>query len=590
MKKTLLLVAIVVSLNAYAILGPIPITLNTEYRTTQPIIGSISSTIKLDRAAIEATGANTFLQLLASIPSVGLFNPQGNIPALFIRGNEAKHTLVLIDGVKVHDISSPDGATGYALEAIPLAQIQRIEIVKGPYSSLYGSGAIGGVVQIFTKKGGNRNNVNVAIGSNNSKKISFSNSFKSDKGFINFNISQYQTDGISALANNTEKDGIDNQSIGFKIGYDINENTNFSIGILKSTIDTQYDDAFGDRHNKNWHKELENINLTINHQFSDIISGQLAFAEINQNRDSFTNGVSDGFNNKKYQTKDLSLLNDIKLDNALLTVGFSKIEDKNISDNQTLSSKDIFAQWQKKLANFDVNTGMRFINHSDFGDKSVYNLGVAKNLNNGIKLTSSYGTAFNAPTLYQLFDNTYGNSNLKPETTKNVEFGIQKQNFWGDLGLKFYKNNIKNLIDAKDPANSDYSYINKNELNIKGVELSIAADIKNYLISFSHNLTDSQLNNTNQQQRRPKNTSNLTLSKTYNKFNSRLQIIKKSSSIDGTTTLDGYALVNLSTQYDYNNTTKISLDINNAFDKNYQIANDYNQLGRVINLGLKYNF
>ena len=589
-----LVVSLVVSLNANSVLGPIPIYLNTEYRTESPVIGSIASTIKLDKADIEATGANSFVELLATIPSVGFVYPQGNVAALFLRGTNSEHTLVLIDGVKVHDVSSTNGAAGNALEAIPLAQIERIEIVKGPYSSLYGSGAIGGIIQIFTKKGSGYNNIGVSIGSNNSKKINFSSSSKGDKGFINFNLSKYQTNGISARVDNTEKDETDNQSVGFKIAYNLSAKTDFIIDFLSAKANTEYDDCFNSNNCLSV-KNLDKFTLKINQKIQDNWSASLNFSEINQDRD-------DAGYKPEYKTKDISLLNAINLSNALLNIGFSKVDDttnSNFSTEKSLSSKDIFAQWQKNIANFDVNTGVRFINHSDFGKETVYNIGIAKQLNNGVKLTGSYGTAFRSPTIYEV--NFALTTNLQPESSKNTEIGIEKQHDWGLSSIKFYKNNIKNLITYSDPNNdsnapayeqSDDFYFNEDKLNIKGIELGISTKIKNYDINFSHNYVNSKLNNANTQSaRRAKNTSDLSISKAYNKFNLRLQVVKKSSTIDNDgSNLSGYTLVNLSSNYNYNNKTKIFLNINNAFNKNYTLAKGYNQLGRTVNLGLNYKF
>ena len=132
---------------ANALLGPIIIYLNTEYRTETPVIGAIVSSIKLDKKDIEQTGVSTFTGLLESIPAVSFEGGQGNLTSLRIRGNEASHTLLLLDGNKVTITGGQPN-----LDVIPLEQIERIEINKGPFSSLYGPGAIGGVIHVFTNK------------------------------------------------------------------------------------------------------------------------------------------------------------------------------------------------------------------------------------------------------------------------------------------------------------------------------------------------------------------------------------------------------------------------------------------------------
>ena len=122
--------AIFMSNSANAVIGPIKITLNTEYRTSNPVIGDIATTIKLDKSQIVNTGATSFTGLLQSIPAVSFEGGQGNLRALRLRGNEASHTLLLLDGHKVTITGSQPN-----LDVIPLDQIERIEITKGPFSS-----------------------------------------------------------------------------------------------------------------------------------------------------------------------------------------------------------------------------------------------------------------------------------------------------------------------------------------------------------------------------------------------------------------------------------------------------------------------
>ena len=123
-----------------AVLGPIPIYLNTEYKTSSPVIGSIAPTITITSDDIENSGVTTLTELLASIPSVNLVKPQGNTTSIFIRGLKSKYTKVLIDGIEV-----PSSFDAPILDIISINQIERIEVVKGGFSSLYGSGAIAGI-------------------------------------------------------------------------------------------------------------------------------------------------------------------------------------------------------------------------------------------------------------------------------------------------------------------------------------------------------------------------------------------------------------------------------------------------------------
>ena len=265
------------------------------------------------------------------------------------------------------------------------------------------------------------------------------------------------------------------------------------------------------------------------------------------------------------------------------------------------------ANWQKNINKIDINIGTRYIQHNKFGNHTIYNTGIGKYLDSGIKLTANYSTAFQAPTLFELFNQPeppddddkhyYGNGNpdLKPETSKNIELGIQKQQDWGLIGVKVYKNKVKNTIlyNISGGTNSPNipHHFNTGKLSTKGIELSVNANVATYNINFGHTYNNSKKNNSvTQSIRRPKNITNLTINKQYGKFDSRLQVIRKSSSIDNDEILDGYILVNLSSSYDINSSAKVLLNIKNATDKNYTIANGYNQLGRTVEIGLDYQF
>lgn len=606
MKKILNCAIFIASLNANAVLGPIPIYLNTEYRTDRPVIGSIASTLSFNTDDIKATGANTFLEFLATVPSVGLND--GNVPALFMRGGDSDHTLVLIDGVSVNSADSLNGAVEYGLTSIALNDIEKVEIIKNSGSVLYGSSAIAGVISITTKKGANGTSatINTKFGTHNAKTYTLSATDGNKDGFIRFTHNKYTTDGINTQTGDEtdEKDGIDNQTTQIKIG-----NKHFDFGYLQSRNKTEYDEAEYDKNYINPDRladtKFNKLTVNANKHFSRTWKSQLLLAQTKSKRNNGVNATKIG---DDYKKTTLTTLNDIKVNNALLTVGLSAVADKNTTKNKKISSQDLFFNWQKNINSIDINIGTRYIKHSKFGDKTIYNTGVAKYLNNGIKLIANHGTAFRAPTLKNLYGYDFnssgvgysiggGNLNLKPETSTNTELGIEKQHSWGVLSARIYQNKIKNLIKWEDdptkpPLNYDGKHINIDKLITKGIELSINANVFGYDIDFNHNYNNAKENNSNTQAiRRPKNITNLTIAKQYNKFNSRVQIIRKSASLDvGDIELKGHTLINLSNSYTVNNNTKISLNIKNASDKNYTVAHGYKQTGRTFEIGLNYQF
>ena len=569
-----------------AVLGPIPIYLNTEYRTDSPVIGSIASTLSFDAEDIKATGANTFIDFLATVPSVGLFNGHGNVPAVFMRGGHSNHTLILVDGVKINSASSQNGAAEYGLANVALNDIEKIEIVKGSGSVLYGAQAVSGVINITTKKGadGTHSTVSMKYGTHNSKTYELSASGGSAEGFVRFSHNKYTTDGIDARdADITDdKDGADNRATQIKFG-----NERHHITYLESRLKNEYDrcwDGTQSVDNCLGDTKLNKVLISTNKKINNTWNTKLSLAQITDTRDETKGGVFTL--GDQYKRTDITLLNDIKIDKALLNIGLSQVDDKNTNNNQQITSKEAFINWQKEINSIDINTGARYIEHSKFNNETVYNLGIAKYLDKGVKLTSTYSTAFTAPSLAQI----NAVATLEPETSKNIELGIEKTYDWGVVDVRTYTNKIENAFRSDDTTS--WAWTNIGKLTTKGIEVSVSANINNYDLDFSHSYNESRAHDeTTQAIRRPKNMTNLTLSKQYAKFNSKMQIIKKSSSLDaGNVELAGYTLLNLSTQYQVNNNAKASLTVNNATDKDYTVANGFNQFGRTVSLGLDYNF
>ena len=585
MQKILLIITLIASLNANAVLGPIPIYLNTEYRTDSPVIGSITSTLSFSADDIKATGANTFLDFLATVPSVGLYNPYGNVPALFMRGGDSDHTLVLVDGVSINSIDSLNGAVEYGLTSIALNDIEKVEIIKNSGSVLYGSSAIAGVINITTKKGadGASATVSTKFGTHNSKTYTLSASNGGKNGFVRFTHNQYTTDGINAQTGDTtgEKDSIDNQTTQIKAG-----NKHFDIGYLKSRNKTQYDSFGGTPTDKLGDRKLNKITINANNKFSNTWKLKLSLVQTKSKRNSGTNATTIG---DKYKETTITAFNDIKIDDALLNVGLSQVKSENTTNKLKHTSQDLFINWQKNINDLDINAGLRYIKHNKFGNHTVYNVGFGKELGNGIRLTSNYNTAFQAPTLKEVTSGIQIND-LKPETSKNINIGLNKNHTWGEVSLSLFRTKEKDGIKYTGGwPNSTYT--NEDQYSAKGVELSLSANISGYNIGFDHTYSKSSVNNSDTQPvRRPKNITDLTITKQYAKFNARAQVIRKSSSLDGGVELDGYTLINLSSSYAINNNAKVLLNIKNATDKNYTMAKGYNQPSRTIEIGLDYQF
>ncbi|MDA8813826.1 TonB-dependent receptor [Candidatus Pseudothioglobus singularis] len=585
-KKTIfiaVLSAIFMTNSAQAVIGPIKITLNNEYRTSSPVIGPVATSIKLDKSDIKKTGATTFVGLLEKIPSITFEGGPGNLAAVRLRGNEGDHTLLLIDGQKV---TVTGGQANFKM--IPLNQISRIEILKGPFSSLYGPGAIGGVINVFTDKDVNSistNTIDFSYGSKGTKQSSFNSYYKNETGYLDFTASDFISDGIDVTGDG-DLDPSDRQSFGLNIGGDIGEDTSVSLNMIDSKANIMYDDIYN---TTSFENDLRQIGLGVTQKFSDRFE-----ARVNINDQNILRHGS------KYELNTISIVNELGFDSSKLSVGLMNSADKDVGNNREIKHTDIFTQWQGLIIDNEVSIGARIIDYDKFSTHTTYNFNWARDLSSTLRVNGSYGTASHLPSHYEQNLNIVADqTTLKPEKSTNLEIGLTGNYDWGNTEFKIYKSKLKDAF--KYFSASPAYYKNDGIVNISGAELSIGTDFLGWDIDTSINYNKAIAASTGLQKgRRPNRSISLNLSKTSGKWKRNINWTAKSRSWDndsningyGNTTaeLGGYGLLNLSTRYDFTEDLSIYLNRNNALDKDYEMATGYKTLGKTTTFGLTYDF
>ena len=581
-KKTIFIAAlsaIFMTNSAQAVIGPIKITLNNEYRTSSPVIGPVATSIKLDKSDIKKTGASTFVELLESIPSISFEGGSGNMASVRLRGNEASHTLLLIDGQKV---TITGGQPNFKM--IPLNQISSIEISKGPFTSLYGPGAIGGVINVFTDKDENAitsNTIDTSYGSKGTKQSSFNSYYKDENGYLDFTFSDFITDGIDAKGDG-DLDPSDRQSFGLNIGGDIGENTSVSLNMIDSKANIMYDETFG---NENYENDLRQIGLGLTQKFSDRFQTRVEINDQNILR-----------HGSKYELNTMSIINELDFNSSKLSIGLMNSVDKDVGNLKEIKHTDVFSQWQGLIGTNELSLGARIIDHDKFSSHTTYNFNWARDLSANLRLNGSYATATNLPNHYANNANVKaGKTALKPELSQNMELGLNSLNDWGNVELKIYKSKLK---DAFKYNGSNYPldyYENDGIVNIQGVELVLDTELMGWDLDSSLNFNKAIAKSTDLQKgRRPNRTISLNLSKSSGKWNRNINWTARSWAWDKDDHSNGknggYGLLNLSTSYDFTENLSVYLNRNNALDKDYEMAKGYNTLGKTSTLGLTYTF
>jgi|TARA_B110000196_G_scaffold90610_1_gene78448 vitamin B12 transporter len=569
---------------ANAVIGPIKITLNNEYRTATPVIGSIATSIKLDKSDIKKTGASTFVELLESIPSITFEGGTGNMAAVRLRGNEAAHTLLLIDGQKV---TITGGQPNFKM--IPLNQISRIEITKGPFSSLYGPGAIGGVINVFTDKDANtitRNTIDSSYGSKGTKQSSINSYYKGETSYLDFTFTDYITDGIDATGDG-DLDPSDRQTFGLNVGTELSKNTSINLNLIDSKANIMYDNPYPADQYAN---DLRQIGLGVTQKFSDRLKTSV---DIND-QNIFRHG-------SKYELNTMSVINELDFNFSKLSIGLMNSVDKDVANKKQIKHTDIFSQWQGLILDNELSIGARIIDHDKFSTHTTYNFNWARDLSAKLRLNGSYGTATNLPDHYKNNLNiSQSQTSLKPEHSQNFELGLSGDYEWGVAELKLYKSKVKDAFSYLDPDDNwqtpDAYYINDGVVNIQGVELTLGTDLMGWDLDSSINFNKAIAKSTDLQKgRRPNRSISLNLSKTSGKWKRNINWTAKSWAWDkdahtNDVKLGGYGLLNLSTSYDFTDSLSVYLNRNNVLDKDYEMARGYKTLGKTTTLGLTYNF
>ncbi|WP_413626777.1 TonB-dependent vitamin B12 receptor [Luteibacter sp. Lutesp34] len=585
----------------------------TASRTEQSRNQVLAASTVLDRADIERLQPRSLADLLGSTPGVSIANNggPGKATSVFLRGTEADHVLVLVDGVKVGSATSGTAA----FQDIPVDQIERIEIVRGPYSSLYGSDALGGVIQIFTRhpEGAFVPNASIGVGSYDTLRGSAGFAGRGTQGWYSVEASHDQTDGINACRGKPsprgggcftyepDKDGYRNNALSLKGGW---------------RFDEEWDaDATATRTEGRNHYDGTSSNFA--ESATQVLGGRLRYrpardvvvtANVGRSEDLSTDyedgTYADTFNTHRDVASLQADIGRVSGATGLTTLGFDWQRDRVVGNTDYLvdarRNHALFAQWQGEFGDNSVQGSLRRDENSQFGGKTTGSLQYGYALTKTLRVTGSYGTAFKAPTFNDLYYPDYGNPDLGPETSRNWELGLRGTPGWGTWSVNAFQNRIDNLIVFDSSLSGPlFPFGGANNIaksRIRGVEL--AGDTTLGAWRLSGNATwlqpeDESGGSTdgNLLPRRARRTARLDADRSFGPLSIGASISGFSYRYDDTANanrLGGYALTDLRAAYAFADAWKVELSANNVFDRHYETARYFNQPGRNWLLTLRY--
>ena len=575
----------------------------TATRTAQTADESLASVSVITRADIERSGARSLPDLLEREQGISFARsgPLGQNTSLFMRGTEGDHVLLLVDGVKLGSATTGQAA----FQHLPLEQIERIEIVRGPRSSLYGSEAIGGVIQIFTRAGDPGATASAMAGENDSGEIETTFTGGGDDTRYTVSARHFETDGISARSDAfPDDDGYRNDSASVNVSHDLSEDFTWSLSAMNADGTTEFDFCGLGSADCQTDFTQQVISTRITAQPTSVWSTSLTIGRSRDRASSFADGAfTDEFDTER---DEVSWQNDFTVGiRSLVTLGLDYSDDSVDSTTDftetSRTNEAVFAQWQWTGASSDVQASVRHDDNEAFGEESTGSVAAGYRVGDTTRVYGSFGTAFKAPTFNDLFfpftDFGFGftfegNPDLRPETSESLEIGVEGGRQWR-WGINAFHTEIENLIVLNDAADS---VINLDQGNITGLELSASGSHGNWDLDANLTVLETEsetndVNDGNELPRRPARVLAVGARRDFGRSSLGIHAQYESARFDdaaNTVELDEFTVVNMHVDHRIEEDLVLRGELHNVLDTDYETVNNFNMLDRALFVRLKY--
>ncbi|MCC8391732.1 TonB-dependent receptor [Paraburkholderia sp. MMS20-SJTR3] len=581
------------------VLAPVVVT---AARGPQALADTIQQTTLFDQQDIADTTATDLPGLLQFAPGAQITRTggPGSTTSLYLRGASSTQSLLLIDGVRVDSVSL--GAA--QLAQLPLDQIDRVEVVNGNVSALYGSGAIGGVVQVFTKDGGAhppRFNFSVGYGSYHTQtQTAGVNGALDQDGRTTFSLAlaRSKTDGFSALnpneapAANPNANGYLNESISASLRHKFNDRWDAGVGYLQSNGNNSYDNAYGVPTDlNNLYSKVRQVSVFANGKLTDWWTTHFTIAEGADRSVSNTNGIYNGrfdTDNRQYTWQ-----NDFALAaNQKLQLGYEHLDQSLESD--TFAAPDrhvdsVFAGYTARFGRSRIQANVRRDQYSDFGGANSYYLGYGFDITSHWKATASYSDAFRAPSFDDLYYPYSGNPSIQPERSHSVEAGLQyASDTLGVMRVTAFQTRYANLINYVQTIPGIYLAENVGHAKVQGLEGSWSGHVGKTDVRAALTLQNPvDLDNDVDLVRRARRFASFVVNRSIGTWRVGGEWIVSGPRVDSSGNLGGYGIVNLSARYNITKAWYVSAHIDNLLNKDYETVYSYNspRRGAYVTLG-----
>lgn len=568
----------------------------TPTRTPEKASAVVGDITVITAQEIAAAGQTSLVELLQAQPGVEVAQQggPGTLAAVRIRGGNSNQTLVLVDGLRVG--SATAGTT--PLENIALDQVERIEILRGPASSLYGADAVAGVIQIFTKQGHGTPRPSVTVGVGNHGLLQGQVNYGGETGNTRFSLGAgySRTDGgFSAARPGTygyspDQDGDEKRSVHLNVEQTIDDRNQIGLTAMANRDFVDYDAGTA---KDVAHNQVNDVAAWWKGRLTGLWTSQLRVGLGQNHTENFSLGIPTG----RFDTDQTQYLwqNDFALSGGNFTASLEHNDQHVSSDTAfTATSRTVNAAQLGYLGQWGAHTlqaSVRHDDYSDFGGHSTGTVGYAYAFNTAWRASASYGTSFKAPTFNDMYwpvtPYYQGNPALQPEQGRNLEMALRYQNHANQLGLTAYRNRVKDLIVYVYP-----SMENVNRATLEGITLEGGTELAGVRIRASMDWqqpTDATTGKLLSYRARQHGT--LDVSKVLDRWELGATLVASGSRFAdaaNTRRLPGFARLDVRAQYRINPEWKALVRVNNVLNADYQLVAGYNTPGINGLLALQY--
>ena len=587
----------------------------TASRVATPITDAIADVSVIDRATLDLAGQSSLRDLLSQLPGVQM-TTNGSYRSntgIFLRGASTSQTLVLVDGVRVGSATSG----GASFENMPLSRIERIEVLRGAASALYGPDAVGGVIQIFTREPSQGVQADASIGLGTDGQQQAGASVRGTSGIVgySFGVSREKATGISVLSNpaassyNPDEDGFNASSLDAKLTAKLNREHALTLSLVRNENEYQFDSTpfpnplgltrlTTDARAK---VNLSNATFKWDAQWLAQWHATLALGTSDEQSLGDYFRMSDGAwgGSTKFNTsrRQVTWQNDIALDKDVLSLTLeSRNETVDSSTAYTVTSRDVRSALVSYAFNRPVWNALlvaRNDDNSQFGSFNNWAVSGGYRLTDTLRAVASVGTSFQAPSFNQLYFPKFGNTALVPQRNRATELGLRYAAGDVSMGAVVYNNDIQGFIVPATNVQSALAVL-------RGVTLNAAAQSGNTSYTVSYDYADPRSYSTN-----PASNDVRLVRVAQNVFNARVSHrmgalsafgeVKVSGdrednnlAFNGRDVLAGYTLWNVGVTWQVQKNVSFLGRINNLTDAQYMLANAYSTPGRNVFVSLNW--